>query len=137
MRTLLTTRLQALSLDTAAAASAHGTSLATWLLVYRLAALNRAAARALADPSSSAAVAARRSAEADVRSFIRTYKVQLQRRDVEELLRRRGHAELLAHAAAVYQDPCGRMRVTVHSTRPCSSARTTCRSQSERSRAMM
>ena len=115
VRALLATRLQSLSLDTAAAASAHGTSLATWLLVCHLAALNRATARALADPASHAAAAAHRSAAADVRTFIRTYKVQLQKRDVEELLRRRGLVELLAHAASVYEDPCARMRVAVHS----------------------
>jgi hypothetical protein len=105
MRALLSARLQAYALDGDTAPSASGNILASWLLVWLLSSLNRAAAQAAADPTADSA--SLDAAAAAVRHFIGMFQQQLQQRDVEELLRRRGWPDLIAHVTQVYQDPSG------------------------------
>ena len=105
LRTLLATKL------TGAAPSAAGTTIATWLLVEHLAALNLMTLRAHVDPTREGP--SLRRGVAAVQEFIAGAVAHLQQGSVTELLRRRGWVHLLAHAARVYHDTCGHFELAI------------------------
>jgi hypothetical protein len=116
MRALLSARLQALALDADTAPSAAGNILASWLLVWLLSALNRAAAKAAVDPVNESA--SYNAAAIAVCRCIGVFQQLLQQRDVEDLLRQRGWPDLMAHATHVYRDARGQMRSALNRAPP-------------------